>query len=84
QATPNPNLQITYPNPDDELATARRIPREEAIKMVKEGKAVYIDVRSKDAYDAGHIPGAMSVPLNELQSELNKLPKRKFLIPYCS
>ena len=66
------------------LESARRIPRAEAIKMVKESKAVFVDVRSKDSYDAGHIKGAINIPLSELMGRLRELPPRKFIITYCA
>ena len=85
QVAPNNNLQIvTTTSPDDELSTARRINRDEAIKLVKEKKAVWVDVRGKDAYDESHIPGAISIPLTELNAHLTHLPARKFLITYCA
>jgi Rhodanese-like domain len=85
QVAPNNNIQVTTAtNPDDELTKARRINRAEAMKLVKEKKAVWIDVRGKDAYDQSHIPGAISIPLGELNDNLTKLPPRKFLITYCA
>ena len=83
--SPNPAVQITPVAPAaDSLESARRITREEAIKMVKDKKAVYVDVRSKDSYDAEHIKGAINIPLGQLQAYLTKLPKNKFLITYCA
>ena len=83
--TPNPAVQITPVNPAAEsLESARRITREEAIKMVKEKKAVYVDVRAKDSFDAEHIKGAVNLPLGEVLTHLNKLPPHKFLITYCA
>ena len=83
--TPNNNIQVLQSNaPDDDLATAKRINRDEAIKMVKEGKAVWIDVRSESQYDEGHIPGALNFPLGELMSKLTQLPPGKYLITYCA
>lgn len=69
---------------DASLESARRIPRDEAIKMVKEGKAVYVDVRSKEQYDIGHIKGALSIPLSELMTHLQQVPPGKFIITYCA
>lgn len=66
------------------LESARRIKREEAIKMVKEGKAVYVDVRGKDQYDLGHIKGAINIPLSELMTRLKEIPPKKFIITYCA
>ncbi len=84
QVAPNPNVQISMPTVDDELAKAKRISRDEAMRMVTQKKAVYVDVRSKDSYDDGHIPGAISLPLSELQKRLKEVPLKKFLITYCA
>ena len=82
QLTPNtPQATTTAP---DELSTARRVKREEAMRLVRAEKAVYIDVRSKDSYDEGHLPGALSFPLSEIPTRLKELPLKKFLITYCA
>jgi 3-mercaptopyruvate sulfurtransferase SseA len=81
QLTPAPAAPAAAPQPGD---TARRIARDEAIKMVKAGKAIYIDVRAKEQYDLGHIKGAVNIPEFELAGKLNTLPKNKFLITYCA
>jgi hypothetical protein len=70
--------------PPGNIEDARRVSQADAIKMVKEGKAVWVDVRSKDAYDAEHIKGAINVPLSELAAHYNDLPVKKFLITYCA
>lgn len=84
QITPGaPNTPITSQPPGD-INDARRITSAEAIKMVKGGKAVYIDVRSKQSYDEEHIKGAISIPLSDLAAHYNDLPVGKFLITYCA
>ena len=86
-ATPSqPQVNATAPIPvaQQPLEAARRISREEAIKMVKAKKAVYVDVRGKDAYDQGHIKGAISIPLGEILTRLKELPRKKFIITYCA
>ncbi|MEO6258832.1 MAG: rhodanese-like domain-containing protein [Thermoanaerobaculia bacterium] len=83
--SPNPAVQITPVNPAlESLESARRITREEAIKLVKEKKAVYVDVRAKNDFDTEHIKGAINIPLGELATHFNKLPANKFLITYCA
>lgn len=87
QLQQNGALQIstsTATNPDDELGKARRIKRDEAMKLVKRGKAVWVDVRSRDAFAESHIPGAINIPLGELQNHFHDLPFGKFLITYCA
>jgi len=66
------------------LESARRINRDEAIKLVKAKKAIFIDVRSKDSWSTEHIAGAVSIPLSELNTRLRELPQNKLLITYCA
>ncbi|HSP15423.1 MAG TPA: rhodanese-like domain-containing protein [Thermoanaerobaculia bacterium] len=81
----NPNVVITPPNAAEQnLEKARRIERDEAIKLVKENKAVFVDVRSKDSYDAGHIKGAVSIPESQLITRVRELPPKKLIITYCA
>ena len=76
-ATPIPTAQAP-------LESARRISREEAIKMVKAKKAVYVDVRGKDAYDQSHIKGAISIPLGDILTRVREIPPKMFIITYCA
>ena len=66
------------------LESAKRIERTEAIKMVDEGKAVYVDVRPKDQYELGHIKGAINIPLSDLIAHIKDLPPHKYIITYCA
>jgi 3-mercaptopyruvate sulfurtransferase SseA len=85
QIAPNPNVQISTPSAADaELEGARRITRDEAMHLVRQKKAVYVDVRSKDSFDEGHLPGAISIPLSELPKRFKDIPVKKFLITYCA
>jgi rhodanese-related sulfurtransferase len=47
------------------------------------GDVTLIDVRPADEFAAGHIPGALSLPLAELANRLRELPKRKEIVAYC-
>ena len=51
--------------------------------LLRDGQVTVIDVRPRDEYEAGHIPGAMSIPVAELKGRLGELPKRKEVIAYC-
>ncbi|MDP9361975.1 MAG: rhodanese-like domain-containing protein [Acidobacteriota bacterium] len=84
--TPSTQVKLAAPVvvPQAPLESARRITREEAIKLVKQKKAIYVDVRARDQYDQGHIKGAFSVPLAEVISRLRDLPPKKFIITYCA
>jgi rhodanese-related sulfurtransferase/DNA-binding transcriptional ArsR family regulator len=52
-------------------------------KLVREDAVTVIDVRPHDEYEAGHITGALSVPVAELNRRLRELPKRREVIAYC-
>lgn len=47
------------------------------------GSVVVLDVRPRDEYEIGHIPGARSVPLEELELRLSELPRDKDIVAYC-
>jgi 3-mercaptopyruvate sulfurtransferase SseA len=76
-ATPIPVVQP----PNEE---ARRITREEAIKLIKAKKAVFVDVRGKDQYDQSHIKGALSIPLGDILIGIRQIPPKTFIITYCA
>ena len=63
---------------------ARRITREEAMKLVKRDKAVYVDVRSKETFDTGHIKGALNIPGSQMIARMRQLPPGKMVITYCA
>lgn len=65
----------------DPALEAPRITIEEARKL--EG-AILVDVRGSGPYDREHIAGAVSVPNHEIDKQLDKLPKDRAIICYCS
>jgi rhodanese-related sulfurtransferase len=81
----NPNLIITpAQKPDPSLEEARRISRDDANRLVSEKKAVFVDVRSKESYDAGHIKGAINIPESQLLARMGELPPKMLLVTYCA
>ena len=68
----------------DPLAAAPRITADDAMKAVAKGTAVLVDVRAKESYDAEHAQGAILLPLSELPTRANELPKDKLVITYCT
>lgn len=48
------------------------------------GEAVFLDVRSPDAYNASHIPGAINIPVSELESRAAELDPNEWIITYCT
>lgn len=55
----------------------------ELLRRVRDGQVTVIDVRPREEYRAGHIPGALSVPLRELKKRLTELPKNRDVVAYC-
>jgi len=47
-------------------------------------QAVFVDVRDIGQFAARHVPGALSIPLSELESRLNELDKAQWIITYCT
>ena len=56
---------------------------DELLRRAKKDEIVILDTRPEPEFAAGHIAGALSVPLEELQNQLRKLPKSKEYVAYC-
>lgn len=52
-------------------------------RLMREGDVTVVDVRPSEEYEAGHIPGALSVPVPELKRRLREIPKGREVIAYC-
>ena len=52
-------------------------------RLMREGDVTVLDVRPTDEFEAGHIPGAVSIPVAELKRRLRDIPKRREVIAYC-
>jgi ArsR family transcriptional regulator len=52
-------------------------------ERVLAGDVTLLDVRPASEYDAGHIPGALSVPLADIESRLSELPRDRTIVAYC-
>jgi len=60
-----------------------RVSGRELMQRVRGGEVTVLDVRPAEEYRAGHIPGARSVPVNELRRRLSELPKNREIVAYC-
>ncbi len=56
---------------------------DELLRRVRSGEVTVLDVRPEEEYRAGHIPGALSVPLARLEARLARLPRRREIVAYC-
>ena len=60
-----------------------RVGREELRERLRRGDVVLVDVRPPEEFEAGHIEGARSIPLEELERRLGELPPGLEVIAYC-
>ena len=56
---------------------------EELIERMERGEVVLLDVRPHDEYETGHILGAISMPMEDLEKHLASLPADKEIVAYC-
>lgn len=68
-----------YLGPDDTQAVGT----DELLARLRAGDAVVLDVRPSPEYAAGHLPGALNVPLDELADRLGELPRDTEVVAYC-
>ena len=59
------------------------ISRDELLKRLRRNEVVLVDVRPAEEFAAGHIDGALSVPLAELDKRLAELPAEREIVAYC-
>ena len=73
-------LVNTYLTVKDELEP---LPRQELLQRVRDGLVTVLDVRPSEEYVAGHVPGAVNVPLAELQQYLKSINPEQEIVAYC-
>jgi rhodanese-related sulfurtransferase/DNA-binding transcriptional ArsR family regulator len=59
------------------------VPPAELLERARQGLVTVLDVRPPEEYAAGHLPGAINIPVDQLSARLAKLPKRKEVVAYC-
>lgn len=76
--SPTPVVEREYSN-------VPRISLEELKQKFDAGaEMVILDVRSKEEFDQGHIPGAISIPWEEIKDRYTELPRDKEIVTYCA
>jgi len=90
EGTPTQIIEPIFTQSQDGLplteANVPRVPVEEAKVAFESGAAIIVDVRSKDSHAASHIPGALSIPLEEFEANPIglELDKAQWIITYCT
>jgi len=56
---------------------------DELLARAKKGLVTVLDVRPREEFEAGHLPGAINIPIERLESELARLPRKREVVAYC-
>lgn len=59
------------------------VPARELMDRARKGLVTVLDVRPAEEYAAGHVPGAVNIPMHELSRRLAELPKSREVVAYC-
>jgi rhodanese-related sulfurtransferase len=67
----------------DKRGSFEPIDRRLLMRRMRAGEVTVLDVRPVEEYRAGHIPGAVSLPLKDLEKRLESLPRSREIVAYC-
>ena len=59
------------------------VPAEVLLEQARSGEVMVLDVRPPEEFAAGHVPGAVNIPLKELKQQLERMPRDKEIVAYC-
>ena len=59
------------------------IPATELLDRIKDGLVTVLDVRPPEEYQSGHVPGAINIPLSELEAHFSQLDTQQEVVAYC-
>ena len=82
-ATPQSQAEPNRPGVEAPLEV-QRVTLEESRAAFDNNSAVFLDVRNESSYAANHIPGAISIPLDELEARIDELDPGQWIITYCT
>ena len=68
-----------YLGPEDTAA----VDTDELLRRLDAGETLVLDVRPDTEYAGGHLPGAVHIPLEELERRLSELPRDRDIVAYC-
>jgi len=75
--TPIPGEEFSFPD-------IERISLNDAKAALDNGQAVFVDVRDPNSYNAAHIPGAINIPLDQIEEYAQDLDPQQWIITYCT
>ncbi len=67
----------------ERLGEMEKLGAADLLSRLEDGTVTVLDVRPREEYEAGHIPGAVSLPLKELEAHLSELPRDQQIVAYC-
>jgi rhodanese-related sulfurtransferase len=59
------------------------VPAKEVLERARKSLVTVLDVRPPEEFAAGHVPGAINIPVQELEKRIKELPRRREVIAYC-
>ena len=59
------------------------VPAADLLDRARKGLVTVLDVRPPEEFAAGHVPGAVNIPIHQLEKRLRELPKRREIVAYC-
>ncbi|PHQ27066.1 ArsR family transcriptional regulator [Marinobacter guineae] len=68
---------------DDPGGTLEAVSRDDLLAGLREGSVALLDVRPHEEFQAGHLPDAINIPLDELETMLDALPRDREIVAYC-
>ena len=67
----------------EHLGGVESVPLQELVDRMRKGEAIVLDVRHPDEFHAGHIPGAINIPVEDIEGLLDGIPADREIIAYC-
>jgi ArsR family transcriptional regulator len=67
----------------DERDSLEAVSREELVQRSRAGTVTILDVRPEDEFALGHLPGALNIPLRELEARLGEMDLKQEIVAYC-
>lgn len=73
-------IVVAYFRARDELEP---VAARELLARLRKGDVMILDVRPEDEYGLGHLPGALNIPLGQLEERFSELPRKQEIVAYC-